>query len=78
MVSSHVFVAVPVAPGEAVVVATPYLDEADAALDQPSSNETFAAEILGFLLWVDFLWILFLGAFKTVEFKDVCGFLGYV
>ena len=78
MVSSHVLVAVPVAAREAVVVATPYLDEADSPLDQPSSNETFTAEILGFLLWVDFLWVLFLGAFKTVEFKDVCGFLRYV
>ena len=47
VVFGEVFVAVPVAAREAVVGATPNLDEAHAALEQPPGREAAAAEIGG-------------------------------
>ena len=49
VVALHVFVLVPVAPREAVVVAAPDLHEAHAALEQPPGDEALAAEVIGLL-----------------------------
>ncbi len=54
VVTFEVFVAVPVPFGEAVVVAAPDLDVADASFDESAGDEAFAAEEFSFGLGVDF------------------------
>ena len=71
MVAGHVLVAIPVAAGKAVVVAAPDLDETYAALDEPASDEAFAAEVLGFLLGIDVFRVLRLWAVEPVHLQDV-------
>jgi len=66
MVASHVLVTVPVSPRETIVVATPYLDESDTALDEPAGDEALAAKVLGLLLWIYVLGILRLDVVETI------------
>ena len=73
VIAGHVLVAVPVSPGETVVVATPDLDEADAPLNKPAGDEAFPAEIFGFLLGIDVLRVLCLWVVEAVHFEDVFG-----
>src|SRR5439155_3011447 len=44
MVAADVFMRIPIAARETVVVAAPDLDEAHAALDEPAGQQAFAAE----------------------------------
>ncbi len=53
VVALDVFMAVPVAAGETVVVAAPDLHEADAAFDEASGGQAFAAHVVGFFFGVD-------------------------
>jgi len=47
VVTPDVFVRIPIAASETVIIAGPNLDEADTAFQQPSRDQTFAAEVFG-------------------------------
>ena len=78
VVAFDVFVGVPVAAWEAVVVAAPDLDEADPAFEETSCGEAFAAEDVDFFGVVDVFGPFAFVVADAVHFADGGGFLGEV
>ena len=74
MIPAHILMRVPIPPGKTVVVAGPDLDKADAAFDQPPSNQALPPEVIHFFARIDFFRPLFCSLINTVEAEDVFGF----
>ena len=78
VVAFDVAVAVPVAPGKAIVIAAPDLDEPHTALEQAAGDEALAAEELALRLFIDRAGIIdsrSLGG-EAIHVFDVLRFLG--
>ena len=78
VVAFDVFVGVPVAAGEAVVVAAPDLDEADPAFEETASGQAFAAEDVDLFGVIDVFGPFAFVVADAVHFADGGGFLGEV
>ena len=78
MIAFDVFVTVPVAAREAVVIAAPDLHKADAAFQQASCDQALASKVFGFFGNVDCGWILAAGILQTVHLQDVLRLAGNV
>src|SRR5678816_2065188 len=78
MVACEVFMRVPIAPRKAVVIAGPYLDEADTAFKETTRSETFATECVRFLARVDLLGPVPGALVDAVHLQDARRFFGNV
>ena len=78
VVAFDVFVGVPVAAGEAVVIAAPDLDEADPAFEETASGQAFAAEDVDFFGVVDVFGPFAFVVADAVHFAGGGGFFGEV
>jgi hypothetical protein len=73
VVALHIFVRIPVAAREAVVVATPDLDETHAALEQAAGGEAFLGEMNVSSVGADSFGPGLRAAVEAVEFQHVRG-----
>ncbi len=78
MVSLDIFVAVPIATREAVVIAGPDLHETNAAFEEASGGEALATEVVGFFLPVNFLGPGSPIGFEAIHLSNVVGLSGDV
>ncbi len=78
MVPFDVFVAVPVTPRKAVVVAGPDLNEPDASFQQTTSDKALAAKVLGFFRNVNVIRIGCSRIIQSVHLQCVLRFFGKI
>src|SRR6266849_2231496 len=78
MVVPDVFVGIPVAAWEAVVIAGPDLHKANPPFEQATRHQAFAAEVVHLLDWIDLLVKGRLAMIEAIHPEDVVGFPGNI